>query len=159
MLSMYSDLRIAKRLLEAIPLFMARLRTEMRSSVPSDLSVPHFRILGSIIRGKTLINEIAQYHGVSQPSMSRSVSSLVKRGFIERSHETADRRQSPLRLTKKGLVLFHKIKAATENRLSKKLSLLDAKRRKALLRGLDELESLFLGNNKVVRALGRNKRS
>lgn len=159
MLSMDSDLRIAKRLLEAIPLFMARLRTEMRSSVPSDLSVPHFRILGSIIRGKTLINEIAQYHGVSQPSMSRSVSSLVKRGFIERSHETADRRQSLLRLTKKGLVLFYKIKAATENRLSKKLSLLDAKRRKALLRGLDELESLFLGNNKVVRALGRNKRS
>ena len=158
MLSMQNELRIAKRLLETIPLLMARLRTEMRSSVPSDLSVPHFRILGSIMRGKTLINEIAQYHGVSQPSMSRSVNSLVKRGFILRGHEAADRRQSPLVLTKKGRKLFHKIKAAAENRLSKKISLLDSRRRNALLQGLDELESLFIVDGTVARIPGIDKK-
>ena len=155
---MQNELKTAKRLLEVIPLSMARVRTEMRSCIPGDLSVPHFRILGSIVRGKTLINEIAQYHGVSQPSMSRSVSSLVKRGFIERSHETADRRQSPLRLTKKGAALFHRIKAATENRLSRKVLTMDSKSRNALLQGLAELEKLFSIDHTVVAVTRKGKR-
>ena len=155
---MQNELRIAKRLLETIPLSMARLRMEMRSSVPPDLSVPHFRILGSVIRGKTLVNEIAQHHGVSQPSMSRSVNSLVKRGLIERSRKSADRRQTPLRLTKKGTALFRKIKMATENRLSQKVMTMDSKSRNALLQGLAELEKLFSINTKRVTASRKGKR-
>ncbi len=158
MLSMQNELRIAKRLLETIPLSMARLRMEMRSSVPPDLSVPHFRILGSVIRGKTLVNEIAQHHGVSQPSMSRSVNSLVKRGLIERSHTSADRRQTPLGLTKKGAALFRKIKTATENRLGQKVLTMDSKSRNALLQGLAELEKLFSINTKRVAAPCKGKR-
>ncbi len=155
---MQNELRIAKRLLETIPLSMARLRMEMRSSVPPDLSVPHFRILGSVIRGKTLVNEIAQHHGVSQPSMSRSVNSLVKRGLIERSHTSSDRRQTPLGLTKKGAVLFRKIKTATESRLGQKVLTMDSKSRNALLQGLAELEKLFSINTKRVAAPCQGKR-
>jgi DNA-binding MarR family transcriptional regulator len=155
---MQNEAKIAKRLLEIIPLSMARVRAEMRSCIPGDLSVPHFRILGSIIRGRTLINEIAQHHGVSQPSMSRSVETLVRRGLIERSHDAADRRQFPLRLTKMGIALFNKIKTAAENRLSKKVSMLDSKSRKALLQGLNELEGLFSIGNKVVHASSKGKK-
>ncbi len=144
--------KTAKRLLEIIPLSMARVRAEMRFCIPGDLSVPHFRILGSIIRGKKLVNEIAQHHGVSQPSMSRSVNSLVKRGLIERSHTSADRRQTPLRLTKKGAALFRKIKTATENRLSQKVLAMDSKNRNALLQGLAELEKLFSINTERAAA-------
>ncbi len=147
---MHNELKTAKRLLEIIPLSMARVRAEMRSCIPANLSVPHFRILGSIMRGKTLVNEIAQHHGVSQPSMSRSVDSLVKRGLIERSHESEDRRQTPLRLTKKGSGLFRKIKTATERRLSRRILILDSKSRNALLQGLDELEKLFSMNIGLV---------
>lgn len=155
---MKNELKTAKRILEVIPLSMARVRTEMRSCIPGDLSVPHFRILSSIVRGKTLVNEIAQHHGVSQPSMSRSIDNLVKRGLIERSHESVDRRQTPLRLTKKGSALFHRIKAATENRLSQKVLTMDSASRNALLQGLDELEKLFLVKNKAVPAPGKGKR-
>ena len=150
--------KTAKRLLEIIPLSMSRVRAEMRSCIPGDLSVPHFRILGSIVRGKTLANEIAQHHGVSQPSMSRSVNSLVRRGLIERSRKSADRRQTPLRLTKKGAALFRKIKTATENRLSQKVLTMDSKSRNALLQGLAELEKLFSINTKCVAAPCKGKR-
>jgi DNA-binding MarR family transcriptional regulator len=155
---MQNELKTAKRLLEIIPLSMARVRAEMRSCIPGDLSVPHFRILGSIMRGKTLVNEIAQHHGVSQPSMSRSVDSLVKRGLIERSHESEDRRQTPLRLTKKGAALFRKIKTATEKRLSREIIILDSKSSNALLQGLDELEKLFSMNTGLVAAPRKGRR-
>ena len=141
---MYDELTIAKRLLEAIPQSMARIRAEMRSCIPRELTVPDFRILGSIVRGKNLVGDIARYHGVSQPAMSRSVDGLVQSGLIERSKKSPDRRQSPLKLTPKGAALFRRVTKAAERRLSKKVSGLDDKKREALLYGLAQLENIFL---------------
>lgn len=150
MVFMQNETTIAKRLLEVIPSSMSRVRAEIRSCVPRELSVPHFRILGSIMRGRTLISEIARHHGVSQPSMSRSVDALVKRGFIERIPGARDRRQAPLRLTKKGVVIFNKITRAAEIKLSHKVSRLNTKSHEALLQGLIELERLFFPDQKAV---------
>ncbi len=145
---MQGEQTIAKRLLEVIPPSMAQLRNEIRSCVPKELSVPHFRIMASIIRGRTLISEIARHQGVSQPSMSRSVDWLVKRGFIERSHRSQDRRQAPLKLTEKGNKLFLKITRETEKKLSAKVLKLDSESREALLLGLLQLERVFLPDRK-----------
>lgn len=147
---MRDELTIAKRLLEVIPPSMARIRLEMRSCIPRELSVPDFRILASIVRGKNLVSDIARHHGVSQPSMSRSVDGLVKSGLIERSRESADRRQAPLKLTSKGTTLFRKITIAAEHNLSKKVSLLDYKSRRALLDGMIQLEKLFSLEHKTA---------
>lgn len=134
---------IAKRLLEVVPLFTSRIRSEIRSCVPGKLSIPHFRIMRSIIRGRTLVSEIAQHHGVSQPSMSRSVDALVRRGFIERSRQESDRRQAPLALTRKGKVLMNKIIKSTESRLSRRIRALSTQRQKMLLSALSSLEDFF----------------
>ncbi|MCL5277468.1 MAG: MarR family transcriptional regulator [Deltaproteobacteria bacterium] len=141
---MYDELTIAKRLLETIPQSMARIRAEIRSCIPRELTVPDFRILGSIVRGKNLVGDIAWHHGVSEPSMSRSIDGLVQSGLVERSKESPDRRQSPLKLTPKGAALFRRVTKAAERRLSKKVSGLDGKRREALLRGMAQLEKIFL---------------
>jgi DNA-binding MarR family transcriptional regulator len=111
--------------------------------VPDGLSIPNFRIMRSIVRGRTLVSGIARHHGVSQPSMSRSVDALVKQGFIERSREASDRRQAPLKLTKKGGLLMNKVIRSAENRLSRRIKNLDAASRKGLLTGLDSLEKFF----------------
>lgn len=147
---MKDELKIAKRLLEVLPSSMARIRNEMRSCIPRELSVADFRILGSIVRGKTLVSDIAKYHGVSQPSMSRSVEGLVKSGFIERSRESSDRRRSPLKLTSRGTALFYKITEATEYSLSKQISALDYESREVLLHGLIQLEKLFFPEHSIA---------
>ncbi len=135
-----------KRLLEVIPQSMARIRTEIRSCIPGNLSVPDFRILGSIMRGRNLVSDIARHHGVSQPSMSRSIEGLVRSGLVERGSGASDRRQAPLRLTNKGAALYRKITAAAEQRLHAQVARLDDKTRRALLDGMAGLEQLFAGN-------------
>ncbi len=140
---MPDNLSIAKRLLEVVPQSMARIRTEMRTCIPRGMTVPDFRILGSIARGKTLVSDIARHHGVSQPSMSRSVDGLVRSGFVERGRESSDRRQAPLRLTPKGLALYRKVARSAARRLGESISGLDHDGRAALLRGMTELEKLF----------------
>jgi DNA-binding MarR family transcriptional regulator len=137
-----------KRLLEVIPQSMARIRTEIRSCVPANLSVPDFRILGSITRGRNLVSDIARDHGVSQPSMSRSIENLVRSGLVERARGSSDRRQAPLRLTRAGEALFRKITAAAEQLLRARVSRLDEKTRQALLDGMAGLEALFMPDHR-----------
>jgi DNA-binding MarR family transcriptional regulator len=144
----------AKRLLEVVPALTARIRAEIRSCIPDGFSFQHFRILRSIMHGRNFVGEIAQHQGVSQPSMSRSIDSLVKRGFVERGGRLGDRRKAPLRLTKKGRFIIDKIIKSTESRLGDKISRLDAGDRKMLEQGLFELEKFFSADYS-----GKNKKA
>lgn len=141
---MAKEPNIAKRLLEVIPHSMTRIRAEVRSCIPGRLSVPDFRILGSIYLGRNLIGDIARHHGVSQPSLSRSVGGLIQSGLVERVKKSADRRQVPLKLTKKGEALFLEVTEAAELHLLRRISLLDTQSCKRLSDGLDQLEKLFM---------------
>lgn len=136
-------LEVAKRVLEVIPLSMARIRTEMRAASPSDLSVPQYRILGSILRGRNLAGEIAKHQGVSQPAMSKMIDSLVEKGLIRRDTQGKDRRRIPLLLTPEGEELFLKIRRTAQQELSRHTGQLNARDRKELLQGLAQLERIF----------------
>ncbi len=122
---------------------MSRIRSEMRSHSPADLSVPQYRILASIYRGRIHVGEIANHQGVSQPAMSKMVDSLVQKGFIERGTENKDRRQVHLKLTKTGEALYKKVREATQENLKSKLSCLTEREQQELELGLKHLEKLF----------------
>src|SRR5579885_2923881 len=135
---------LAKLLLDVLPPSMHQIRLVMRSVKPVDLTVPQFRIVGSIFRGRNQPSEIAKHQGVSLPAMSKMIHGLVKRGLIKRSVHARDRRQIELKLTKQGEALYREVRARTQSKLSKKMSGLNAGERSKLEGGLAQLKKIFI---------------
>lgn len=139
---------IAKKLMDIIPPSMNWIRTEMRSAMKSkeqeELSVPQFRILASIFRGRNVACDIAKHQGISQAAMSKMIDSLVARGFVEREANENDRRHFHLILTKEGDTLFKKLRKSAQANLKEQISCLEQTDREDLEKGLLALEKLFL---------------
>jgi len=137
------EMKLAKRVLEVIPPSMAKIRLQMRASSPRDVSVPQFRILGSIFRGRNLIGEMAKHLGVSQPATSKMVDALVEKGFVVRDPRSKDRRQIPLNLTITGNQFYLKIRQLAQVNMSRRIEQMTRAEHLALEKGLDQIEKLF----------------
>ena len=112
---------VAKMWMDLTPLLMRRMRQNVIESSVSTLTMPQYRILANINRGLNSIGQIAEHHGVAQPSMSKMINLMVARGLIIRKTLSSDKRQSVLSLSKKGQQLFLKVRARAQSRFSDKL--------------------------------------
>lgn len=135
---------IAKKLMDIIPPSMNWIRTEMRAVMNEELTVPQFRILASIFRGKNVACDIAKTQGTSQAAMSKMIDGLVTRGFVKREANIDDRRHFHLNLTSMGDAFFKKTRKHAQSNLKEQISSLDDNERYELERGLLILEKLFL---------------
>lgn len=135
---------IAKKLMDIIPPSMNWIRSEMRSTMKEELTVPQFRILASIFRGRNVACDIAKHQGISQAAMSKMIDSLVARGLVEREANEDDRRHFHLVLTNIGDSFFKKTRKSAQANLKEQISCLEQKDREDLERGLIALEKLFL---------------
>lgn len=140
---MTEEQRLAKRILDVIPMSMAQIRGEMRGAKPSDLSVPQFRILASIFHGRNRVGEMAKHLGVSQPAMSKMVEALVGKGLVQRDTHAKDRRQVPLKFTDTGKKIFMKVRKELQLKLSKRIEGMTSEDCVALERGLEQIEIVF----------------
>jgi DNA-binding MarR family transcriptional regulator len=104
------------------------------------LTVPQWRVMAVLGRFAPLsANQVCQRTVMDKVAVSRAVAALLQRGLIERTTDTADRRRSALRLSKRGRVLHQQIvplALAYERRL---LSALTPKERETLSLVLDKL--------------------
>lgn len=74
------------------------------------LSVPQWRVMAVLGRFAPLsANQVCQRTVMDKVAVSRAVASLLRRGLIERTTDSADRRRSALRLSRKGRVVYEKI--------------------------------------------------
>ncbi len=135
--------RLADQILDVLPASMRKIRAEVRLEAGRRLTMPQFRILANIHHGFDRVGRIAEYHGVSQPSMSKMVDGLVRRGLIARTAHADDRRCISLKLTKKGEVLFQQVRREVKRRLQAKLTPLNPRARQELQRGLVQLSAIF----------------
>jgi len=138
------DVELARRMLEIIPICINRIRTKMRASSPADLSIPQFRVMASVYRGRNKIGEIANHLGVSQPAVSNMVSILISKKFIERKPHSGDRRMAPLRFTKEGRSMFLKLRRKVRLEFAQKIDELNAGDKVKLRDGLEQLERVFM---------------
>ena len=141
---MSESAEVAKKILDVIPPAMHWVRGEMRTNLGEELSIPQFRIMASIHRGRNIASEIAKYQGISQPAMSKMIDTLVARNFVERVANLHDRRHFHLVLTSEGKSFFQKTRNTTQKKLEKNMSQLDDYEREKLLQGLEILEKVFL---------------
>lgn len=143
----------AGQVLEAVPLVMAAIRTEMRSHRGSDLSVPQFRVLVYLHRhpGASL-SDIAEHMGLTLPSMSKMIDGLVTRGLVARQLNPTDRRRVTLAPTTLGRRSMESAYQATESRLAARLTALSASDRRTVGKAMQVLATLFAPGREAMTA-------
>jgi DNA-binding MarR family transcriptional regulator len=146
----------ARQILEAVPLVMRAIRTEMRSHRGSDLSVPKFRVLIFLNRNEgASLSDIAEHMGLTLPSMSKMIDGLVARQLVTSRMDPGDRRRVSLAPTALGRTAMQSAYKATESRLAERLTGLPASERRTILKAMQVLESIFVSGREAKTAIGK----
>ncbi len=146
----------ARALLEVMPLVMRTVAAELRAA--GELPAPaHFPLLHILSEHPRTLSELAAFRGVSLPSMSSSVTTLVGRGWIKRVTPGADRRVVMLEVTPGGRAALDRVAKAAEVHLANVLSPLDEPARRRLQSGLDVMRQAFAAPPQL--AAGRVRQS
>lgn len=120
-------------------MFWADLR---RSSQPIELT--QWATLRRISRSPCTMSALARHKGVGLPTISKSVEMLVRRGWVERWIDKADRRQTLVRLTAAGRRVLADSRAHLEELLDQRLSVLTAAERDALAAQFHRVREVLL---------------
>jgi DNA-binding MarR family transcriptional regulator len=144
----------ARQILEAIPMVMAAIRTEIRSHRGSELSMPQFRVLIFLNRHEgASLSDIAEHLGLTLPSMSKMIDGLVARNMVTRQMDTEDRRRVILAPTDLGRTTMQSAYQATESRLAERLVVLPASERRIIIKAMQILASIFVSGQEAKTAL------
>lgn len=134
----------ARELLEVMPLVMQDLRQTMRSHSAPDLRVPELRSLAFLRHAPgSNLTDLAEYIGVSLPSMSKLVDALAYRGLVERKPDPSDRRRVRLSLTEEGASVLSKAREAVKAKFAMRLARLPAADIALVTTGMALLRGLF----------------
>ena len=91
----------ARDILEIVPLVMRTVAAELRAA--GELPAPaHFGLLSILSERSRMLTELASIQGVSLPTMSNSISSMVDRGWVRREPAPDDGRGAVAVLTDAG---------------------------------------------------------
>jgi DNA-binding MarR family transcriptional regulator len=135
---------LTQNFLEVIPMLMRHLRAEFRGHRTPDLSVPQFRTLVFVNRNPgTALSPLAEHLGLTLPSTSKMVDTLVLRGYLDRQPSKHDRRKITLQLTSQGDTILEKSYQATQNQLQDLFENLSAPEQETILASLHILRNLF----------------
>jgi MarR family transcriptional regulator for hemolysin len=134
----------ARELLDVMPLVMQDLRRTMRGQSSPDLRVPELRSLAFLRHYPGCnLTDLAEYIGVSLPSMSKLVDNMTYRGLVERTPDAADRRRVRLGLTEAGSAILSAAREAVKAAFAAKLARLAPGEIDTVIAGMLLLRQLF----------------
>jgi len=132
----------ARDILKIIPTVMRTVAAELRAA--GEMPAPaHFGLLTMLGNQPRTLTELALLQGVSLPTMSNSISTLVQRGWVRRSSPARDRRVVLIDVTPLGKATMERVGKAAETHLAELLSTLDPPARRRLRAGLGVLRQVF----------------
>ena len=133
---------VAREILKIIPLVMRTVAAELRAA--GELPAPaHFGLLTMLSTQPRTLTELAGLQGVSLPTMSSSISTMVERGWVRRTAPGEDRRAVMIEVTTPGRAALDRVARCAETHLAEVLAPLDVTARRRLQRGLGELHKVF----------------
>jgi DNA-binding MarR family transcriptional regulator len=118
-------------LIDVVNLVTQAFWVELRRTGPA-IEMSQWATLRRIGRSPCTMSELARYKGVGLPTVSKSVEMLVRRGWVERWVDKADRRLTLVRLTVPGRAVLDDCRRALESFLDERLAHLSAAERKTL---------------------------
>jgi len=134
--------QLAKQLLEIIPSVMRFLSAEIRAS-GSLPSPAQFGVMVTLAYHPCNLSSLAEENGVSLPTMSSTINTLVERGWVKRTRSTVDRRVVNAEITESGMNHLLDIQRHAEQKLLMLLDPIDDEDRDQLSAGLEILSSIF----------------
>ncbi|HWB52962.1 MAG TPA: MarR family winged helix-turn-helix transcriptional regulator [Tepidisphaeraceae bacterium] len=134
----------AAAVLDVVPAVMRTIRCQMRGHSKAHLSIMHFRALAFLNRNPGApLSDVAEHVGLTLPSASKLVQTLLVRGFITRQVGRVDRRKKVLAPTPKGVKTLEAARAATRSHLANELSKLPARQRATIVEAMGFLKEVF----------------
>ena len=112
-----------------------------QSDQPIELT--QWATLRRIARSPCTMSALARHKGVGLPTISKSVDMLVRKGWVERWVDKADRRQTLVRLTPAGRRVLADSRARLEALLERRLAVLTAAERDALTAQLHRIRDVL----------------
>ena len=135
--------KCAELILDTTPRVMRAIRTEVAQYLGSGTTLPQFRVLSHLSRGSQCLSDLAARQHVSLATMSKTVTGLVDRGYVERTLAGDDRRDITLRLPPRGQRVFDKAKAYTREKIVARLDTLPRAEHERINVGMQKLGSVF----------------
>lgn len=134
----------AREVLEVVPSVMRVIRAHMRSHSAPELSVPQFRTLAFLNRNPgSSLSDVAEHIGLTLPTMSKLIDSLVAHQLVTREISPADRRCVTLGLTPFGQTTFQSARQATQIQLAQLLAGLSDSERATVAQAMKILRPVF----------------
>lgn len=135
-------------LFKFVPFRLNRLAAEVSSALSAEyaarygLDIPEWRVLATLgfRHDACSAQYIAQCTRTHKSTISRAVTSLMKREIVERVENEDDRREFRLRLTRKGATLYEELIPRLLRREQEILSCLSAQERRDFARLLGKIE-------------------
>jgi DNA-binding MarR family transcriptional regulator len=135
-------------LLKFVPFQLNRLAAEVSSALSAEyaarygLDIPEWRVLATLgFRHEPCSAQyVADCTRTHKSTISRAVTSLMKRQIVERVENEDDRREFRLRLTRKGATLYEELIPRLLRREQEILSCLSAQERRDFARLLGKIE-------------------
>ncbi|HTP02137.1 MAG TPA: MarR family winged helix-turn-helix transcriptional regulator [Anaerolineales bacterium] len=147
----------AQQVLDTVPLVMRTVRAQLRTHRRADISVPQLRAMGYIDRNDgASLSDLANYIGLTLPSMSKLIDGLVARKLIGRAADSRDRRRICLSLTPLGREELRAAHRSTERFLADQLSGLPDEDLKTVSDAMRLLKAVFSPES-AVDAIPENK--
>lgn len=142
---MTSPRQTAALVIDNVPLLMRILRAKFREKRSGELSMAQFRTLAFVDanRGASL-SEAAEHIGLSLPSMSKLVDSLVNQELLTRGTHGVDRRRICLGLTRTGKRELDEAYRHAESFFAGKFAELSSAQRSQLAESIGTLKKLFV---------------
>ncbi len=140
---MLSQEKLAQRILEVIPLIMRVVGANIRQETSASFRVSHHRVLKLLYQRPRTISELAACQAVALPTMSRTISTLVERGWVTRTEDTNDRRRVLVQITDEGRAILDQLHSRIQAHMTARLAPLTAEERELVLAGLEILEKTF----------------
>jgi DNA-binding MarR family transcriptional regulator len=136
------EVEIARQVVEIVPAIMQIVAAELRHAeypmVPTQIGV-----LTLLAHHSCNLSELAVYHAVSLPTMSNTISKMVKLGWVQRTRSPHDRRMLLIEITEEGLAVWEQIGRQVISAVTDLLRPISGSEREMLLAGLAVLRRAF----------------
>lgn len=106
-----------RELLAVLPLLNRIVAADVRREAGEETTMPQFRALSHLADGPVTLSALARRRCVSLQSMGELVQTLVERGWVARTPDPHDRRQSLLQLTDQGRAHYERANDRTMRHL------------------------------------------
>ncbi len=134
--------RVAGEVLEVIPLVTRKVAADLRKSERT-MKLAYVGLLGTVARNPRSLGELSEFHAVSLPTMSKTITTIESLGWVSRSRSETDRRVVMIEATTAGRAALKEVHDFAIGSISEALDSLTATQHQKLSDGLKILRDTF----------------